>query len=1107
MFAALLVSFGILTSPQAHAQAQAQSKSPASLPPGAEDWIFPGQKLPSDIGFSPLRAGSDAEAEVKLVDQDWFLLQKKGVSSAVNDATKRLEIRGPVLSAINAQVYYRIVSGMILKESLQQLGMNSAQAMRFVEDAKMRGLDLNSTPLSGLGVLPQGFEDLNRNWERPLSRLAILPYMILPLSLSNHVSHFQHFAEGKLEKHSAEGKLHNSSQAPLQMPAGQGAKMCSTIKTAAPLADVQVRINDLEMKMDALASGLREAISLTEQSNAELVRLTNKVKEQSGVIEADMACFSFVKDRVSRGSAMPEAACLAKARSVFEKNQMMPQWEKFQTTNLQNPKGDFQVLQQQEIVLKSSESALAITQQMVQSLKDQITKLQGEKVANEAKLAQLVADKKLQISAEKTLNDEQATLNTEFQALQTISHKLESGVLSQELPDDQVKAHIADTSKRNIRILAIKTRLPLILQQKRQVQSNLSGILTQNEFLGRAIDTQRLQIEALVAQLGTDQAGLLKLMAEQTAQAKTSNDQFLAAAKESNFSEYVLSHLTRHLIENSKVRDQNFELLRKEEAALVKYKAAIVLAQKNKDAAWDALNTTLAKEKILLSAYRDPKEMGWFLETDCESRAKFDSEATGIYLSRSKVIQAAAAGQVVDAGRWGLFHMPYTSFKSSVQAGLLLDMPSYIQTSVKAMFSNYDYSMNQMLSPQAAKCQEAAVMGSVASIVGLLKSSVEIWNQGSDQIAKTQSFCANGPVSLAYQQSLNQMISFRGSVLDLSLPKIHQAQPFDLIERQAIEALMTEMAILTGQTQAVAANSDQRRQNLIKALIQVLATDYDLAADQSRTVNFQISKYQFATPAPGAQQIGGLQLKVADVVEVKSIDGVELFHQPLDRATNASVRTLFAGDKVKLYAVTSTDSAKAIQAGWLKVRVIEEGGTESTQEYFMPAYALTTQAMTAANGRAVYDLSDPSKCPVRRVVTQLTNFLPSETVVTRMMPVLKSGEFRGKMFQLVRGNTKTTPATIDKTYVACELYSVKGQRASPAGVEKSVDAAGVDYAEVQGVRIVEVKAIKTRSGAVRFVPTEEYGGFVQTWLSGRNNKAPRIQLGAQLDEKSWSVKP
>src|SRR5690606_12857660 len=115
-------------------------------------------------------------------------------------------------------------------------------------------------------------------------------------------------------------------------------------------------------------------------------------------------------------------------------------------------------------------------------------------------------------------------------------------------------------------------------------------------------------------------------------------------------------------------RDSTFALLRKEEELLAKYKAQIEQATKNKDSAWDKLEKDLAAENAVIAAYRDPKEMGYFLETDCESRAKFDSANPGIYLSREPITSTKTSEDGrVDAGKWGMFSMPYNQFRNSIQ--------------------------------------------------------------------------------------------------------------------------------------------------------------------------------------------------------------------------------------------------------------------------------------------------------------------------------------------------------------------------------------------------------------------------------------------------------
>src|SRR5215813_157062 len=69
-------------------------------------WIFPGQNLPADIPYLPMKASADGAADVLVNQRDWFLLKPSRLLSAT--------VNGPSLNDTNAQVYFRLVSGMIL---------------------------------------------------------------------------------------------------------------------------------------------------------------------------------------------------------------------------------------------------------------------------------------------------------------------------------------------------------------------------------------------------------------------------------------------------------------------------------------------------------------------------------------------------------------------------------------------------------------------------------------------------------------------------------------------------------------------------------------------------------------------------------------------------------------------------------------------------------------------------------------------------------------------------------------------------------------------------------------------------------------------------------
>lgn len=109
IFRSIAVAAALLSVPPGLAAEQAETK-----------WIFPGQSLPEGVPYVPLRSGSSGGVDVQVPARDWFLLKRSSLLAR--------DYVGPALGETNAQIYFRFVSGMILQETLEQMGMKRAQA-------------------------------------------------------------------------------------------------------------------------------------------------------------------------------------------------------------------------------------------------------------------------------------------------------------------------------------------------------------------------------------------------------------------------------------------------------------------------------------------------------------------------------------------------------------------------------------------------------------------------------------------------------------------------------------------------------------------------------------------------------------------------------------------------------------------------------------------------------------------------------------------------------------------------------------------------------------------------------------------------------------------
>src|SRR6185312_15940088 len=113
-----------------------------------------------------------------------------------------------------------------------------------------------------------------------------------------------------------------------------------------------------------------------------------------------------------------------------------------------------------------------------------------------------------------------------------------------------------------------------------------------------------------------------------------------------------------------------------------------------------------------------------------------------------------------------------------------------------------------------------------SAMLDLLGSAYSAWNQGSTDKARDKRVCQNDESKKNFITALTHFLGFSGTTLDQALPRANSADGNSLIERQAIQALVKEMRILAGLSREDIP-SDQRRDTLIRALLKVLAYDYD----------------------------------------------------------------------------------------------------------------------------------------------------------------------------------------------------------------------------------------------------------------------------------------
>lgn len=1169
--------------------------------------IYPGQKLPAELGLSSLKVSSNSDADVQVMQRDWFLLKDKELALANPVPGKNNDYVGPVLEATNAQIYFRLISGMILKESLVQMGMSPSRAKRYLEVAAQSGKDFDTTPLAQLGELPEGLKELYNNWDRPASKLAVLPYMILPLSVANDQSQFQHFFKGKIEDTEQQ-------------------KMCSTINTAAPLAPVHNKLVEKNKLLETLDNELLTAKSNLEQSTLEQIKISNQIKDISAVIETANLCFSAIKSRVTLGEAMPSQDCLSKGEQAMAAAKMSAEWNDFVKTNLPNDKGDFVLKHQAELELKTKEARLAEIQGQIKALTDIQVKAQAELKVNDDKIAALQTRLEGEKAEETKLLTKEQERVKEKDNLIKMSIALPSDEQQKQLGEELFNQSISETKDRNKRIADLIKEISEISKTKTSFQVSQSSLLTQISHLKSATVERDAQMKSIKLQLEGD-AGLIATSARLESELKALGEAYIKLQDKAARAEYVNSILSRRVSGLSAERDVLINARTKKEEQAEGFKKQIADASAKKEQQFPGVTAEVANLQALIASYRDITKMGWFLETDCLARTTTSGNKTGIYLSRAKITDngsKALPTAAVDGGQWGLFNLDYAKSEDLIQNGILLNIPSYVQMAVRQLIENYDYAVAAQFDANVFKCNDAeTAKGAAGPTINAMRAAFAIWAEGNDAQAKQKAYqcrtqapatvapqapaqaqvrapvrprrtyrrptmfqqqgatVPDGPVtSLApgpaklnqpryqqpaqtqqveqgqpvaqrqqqqryvrdprgrwvpipqagapattaatpagqqqayrvnvtpiaqtirnYNNNLARLMAFDGSILDLALPQTGKSQEKDLIERKAISAIARELNVLAGTASNV--DSATRRDQAIKALLQVLAFDYEAELAKQDSISAEKAKFEFifATAAPG-KQVTGEGLVVGQTYAVKTIGRVRLYTQPIAKAANQSNVDVGYNDKVTVLPLE--DSATPSQAGWVKVQ------TESNVYGYMPAAFIASSAILDENGQELSGIVTPTNCQRPRVVTSLTNFQANNTYIQRFTSNLKSSPIarRSPIYTVDESETpRSAAASTMKTYLACEdYYAPNGQLAMTDVGSDLMNANGVDFSKVQAIRIIEARRVDAGRGQVLYLPMEQTGGFVPTWIPRRNGRQPRITLGAEVDTKTWGVK-
>jgi hypothetical protein len=208
-------------------------------------------------------------------------------------------------------------------------------------------------------------------------------------------------------------------------------------------------------------------------------------------------------------------------------------------------------------------------------------------------------------------------------------------------------------------------------------------------------------------------------------------------------------------------------------------------------------------------------------------------------------------------------------------------------------------------------------------------------------------------------------------------------------------------------------------------------------------------------------------------------------------------------DTVKILPIEDSAS-EGTRAGWARIEV--DRANQKSGRYWIAASTLvrsTGRPAMAMNGLSTIPGSE-SGCPLRRLVTSLHGTQMDRSVPPDIKLALSS--MRGFWHIDFNSSKRTSPAAFGKYYVACEVFS-DPSKAAMIGLPQGVrDIDGLDISHILAVRIVEVRPERGSDGVERFVPVENYGGFISAWLLGQNaGPVFRVDLGPQLDASTWSI--
>ncbi len=485
---------------------------------------------------------------------------------------------------------------------------------------------------------------------------------------------------------------------------------------------------------------------------------------------------------------------------------------------------------------------------------------------------------------------------------------------------------------------------------------------------------------------------------------------------------------------------------------------------------------TSIREKV--RDYVHPDEMGWFLEEDCSRRN--GSTDWGLFVSRRKRITKGPYAEAESdgpkgSGDWGAMQLNYQYNNQLIRDGILLNLPNYLTYTLDRLGRNLDEMIAQWnVSGTRYYCSGLGSGGESALPINLIGAVYAVWNGGPTG-GRCRTVEQNHEHDIRFKEGLLALIRFKDSELDSLLPKVGVYDESFLIEREAIQRLAQEMALLTNNdndlTKEELASSDLRTQRLITAMIKVLAFDYQgyirRSMDKERFglsfMQKQTAKTESPTVRADVDEIINEQTKSIEVGSV--IVNRNLYLERYKSKDSEQSDSLVAlGDQLEVIEPLEKDRVK-VQS------------LTNKDEFFVAASHLSNNIPMLESGRAGADLS---KCPLLKKVK--TNYGDLSRKVTPYE--LEANGDVAPFGADIGANTKD-----GAIYLACDERATNGTAINLDIVKKNSDHPMSNYISVNLIEVMEVKDV---SGKMVHYPAESNAGWVVVWTN--RNDLPRVEL-------------